>query len=401
MPKFTYVATAPDGLEVHGSGRFSSAEEAHLALYEQELRGITVTEKQSLLKKEVSAPRVKRQEVMHLSRQLGAFVRAGIPILEAVQVLGEEATNSSMQRMLADIEDGLRGGDTFSDCVDRHPKVFPQFYRGILRSAELTGELDTVLDQLSEYMERDLEARRKIKAAMIYPAIVMVMSLGTVVILAGFVLPKFKGFFASLDAELPLATRALLAVTDFLAQYWWAIIGGFAVVAAMGFLFVRTEPGRRFRDRVVLRIPVIGDTIHHALVERFCRIMASMVGAGVTLPEALTVASEALRNRVYTSGLAHVHAQMLEGEGIAGPLANSGLFPATAVRMIRVGEDTGTLDAQLEVAAAYYERELDYKIKKVTGLIEPAVIIMMGGLVGFVAVALVSAMYGIFNQVQV
>ncbi len=401
MPKFTYVATAPDGLEVTGSGRFNSAEEAHLALFEQELRGIKVTEKQSILKKEVSAPRVKREEVMHLSRQLGAFVRAGIPILDAVQVLGEEATNSSMKRILVDIEEGLRGGDTFSDCVDRHPKVFPEFYRGILRSAELTGELDTVLDRLSEYMERDLEARRKIKAALIYPSIVMVMSLGTVVILAGFVLPKFKGFFASLDAELPLATRALLAVTDFLSQYWWMLLGGAAVAAALGFLFIRTEPGRLFRDRVVLRIPVIGDTIKHALIERFCRILASMVGAGVTLPQALTVATESLRNRVYTGALAHVHEQMLEGEGIAAPLAQSKLFPATAIRMIRVGEDTGTLDAQLEVAAAYYERELDYKIKKVTSLIEPAVIVFMGLLVGFVAVALVSAMYGIFNQVEV
>ena len=401
MPTFTYVATKTDGTTLEGKGKFDSAEAAHIALFEHELRGIKVTEKPSLLKREVSAPRVKREEVMHLSRQLGAFVAAGIPILDAVHVLGEEATNSSMRRMLADIEDGLRGGDTFSECVDRHPKVFPEFYRGILRSAELTGELDTVLDQLSSYLERDLEARRKIKAALMYPAIVALMSLATVAILAGWVLPQFKNFFASLDAELPLATRALLAVTDFLTEYWLVLLGGFAATAALAFLFVRTNPGRLFRDRLLLRLPVIGDTIRHALVERFCRILASMVSAGVTLPQALSVATDALRNRVYTGGLAHVQEQMLEGEGIAGPLAQSKLFPATAVRMVRVGEDTGTLDAQLGVAAAYYERELDHKIKKVTTLIEPAVIVFMGLLVGFVAIALVSAMYGIFREVNV
>jgi type IV pilus assembly protein PilC len=305
-----------------------------------------------------------------------------------------------MHRMLSDIEDGLRGGDRFSDCVDRHPKVFPEFYRGILRSAELTGELDTVLSQLSDYLERDLEARRKIKSALMYPAIVALMSLGTVAVLAGWVLPKFKEFFASLDAELPLATRALLAMTDFMTQFWWVLLGGAVGAAVLGFLFVRTSPGRLFRDRLLLRLPVIGDTIRHALIERFCRILASMVSAGVTLPQALSVASDSLRNRVYTGGLAHVQEQMLEGEGIAGPLAESNLFPPTAVRMVRVGEDTGTLDTQLGVAATYYERELDHKIKKVTTLIEPAVIIFMGLLVGFVAIALVSAMYGIFRQVN-
>lgn len=401
MPRFTYVATAVDGSEVTGSGRFDNEEAAHLALYEQELRGIRVTEKQSLLQKEVSAPRVKREEVMHLSRQLGAFVRAGIPVLDAVQVLGEEAPNSSMKRMLSDIEDGLRAGDTFSDCVDRHPKIFPDFYRGILRSAELTGELDTVLDQLSDYLERDLEARRKIKAAMIYPSIVAVMSFATVAILAVFVLPKFKDFFASLDAELPLPTRMLLATTDFLTQFWWMLLVATAAATILGLLFLRTGVGRLTRDKLLLRLPVVGDAIKHALIERFCRILASMVGAGVTLPQALTTATDSLRNRVYVRGLAHVHERMLEGEGIAGPLGASGLFPATAVRMIRVGEDTGTLDTQLGVTAAYYERELDYKLKRVTALIEPAVIVLMGLLVGFVAVALVSAMYGIFNQVQV
>ena len=401
MTRFSYVAVGPDGLRATGVAKAASREAAELALYERELREIRVTEKKGFLRAEVSAPRVKREEVMHLSRQLGAFVRAGLPLIDAVRTLGEEAKNTSVRRMMTEVEDGLRRGEKLSDCLDRHPKIFPEYYRGILRSAELTGQLDTVLDQLAKYLERDLEARRKIKAAMIYPAMIMGMSLVTVVVLATFVLPRFKVFFASLHATLPLPTRMLLAMTDFFTQWWWAVLAGLVTAAVAVFAGLRTEPGRYVRDRLFLATPVLGDTIQFALVERFCRILSSMVSAGVSLPEALRVATESLRNLVFIRSLSQVGEAMLEGEGLAQPLAGTGLFPTTAAQMMRVGEETGTLDTQLEVTARYYEGELDYKIKKLTSLFEPAVIIVMGLVVGFVAVALVSAMYGIFNQVKV
>jgi type IV pilus assembly protein PilC len=401
VPKFAFEGTTPQGIVIRGAERFPSREDAELALFRRQLGRLSITEKKSVWRMEVLAPRVKRQEVMHLSRQLAAFVRAGLPVLDAVHTIGEEAANSSLRRVMQDVEEGLRSGERLSDCLDRHPKIFPEFYRGILRSAELTGRLDTVLDQLAGYLERDLEARRKIKSALIYPSVVAVMSTFTIVVLAGFVLPRFKVFFAGLHAKLPLPTRILLGITDFVGAWWWlilAVLSGLALVVSVA---VRTEPGRRVRDRLLLAVPVLGVTVQFALVERFCRMLGSMLGAGVTLPEALRVTSAALSNRVYTGALKHVGEAMLEGHGIAAPIARTRLFPATATQMIRVGEDTGTLDEQLEVAAQYYERELDYQIKRVTALFEPAMIIVMGGLVGFVAVALVSAMYGIFNQVQV
>src|SRR5919198_638780 len=401
MPKYAYVALAPDGRETKGVEKADSRTAAELELYERELRDIQVTEKKSFLQMELSGPRIKRADLMHLSRQMAAFVRAGLPILEAVHTIGQESANSSVRRVMQDIEDGLRSGERFSDCLDRHPKVFPDFYRGIVRSAELTGELDKVLARLAVYIERDLEARRKIKSATIYPAVILVMSVVTVTVLAWFVLPKFKEFFASLDAKLPLATRMLLAVTDFLTAWWWALglgVLGFALLIA---LILSTERGRYGKDRLVLAVPVLGGTIQYALVERFCRILASMVSAGVALPEGLQVAIDSLRNRVYIRSLNSVRESMLEGEGIAGPLARTSLFPSTAVQMLRVGENTGTLDSQLETTAQFFETELDYKIKKLTALFEPIVIVVMGGLVGFVAIALVSAMYGVFNQVQV
>ncbi|MCU7724384.1 type II secretion system F family protein [Actinoplanes sp. KI2] len=399
--KFTYTAVRPDGHEVTGVHKADSREAAELALYERDLRGVRLAEKKSALQLELTSPRVKREEVMHLSRQLGAFIAAGLTIVDAVHTLGAEASNSAIRKMMAGVEEGLRRGETLSDCFDQHPKVFPEFYRGILRSAELTGQLDIVLAQLARYLERDLEARRRITSAMIYPIMIAVMSVVTVVILAGFVLPRFKTFFADLDAKLPLPTRMMLAATDFVTQWWWALLAVAVGLALAIFVALRTDSGRHALERVFLRVPVLGSTIQFTLVERFCRIFASMVGAGVPLPSALYVSTSSLNNLVFVRALTRVSERVLQGEGLAGPLSATGLFPGTAARMIRVGEETGTLDAQLEVTAKYYEGELDYKIKKLTALFEPVMIIVMGGIVGFVAVALVSAMYGIFNQVHV
>jgi len=400
MTRYTYVAVEADGSTKRGTTRAESREDAELALYERELRNIRLTEKPGLLQLEITARRVKREEVMHLTRQLGAFVAAGLPLTESVHSLGREAENSSVRRMMLEVEDGLRDGERLSDCFDRHPRIFPEFYRGILRSAELSGRLDTVLGQLAHYLERDLEARRRVKQATIYPGVVAAMSLVTLVVLAGFVLPRFQEFFDSLGAKLPLPTRILLGITEFLSSWWWALMIG-AGVLILGLVYVlSTTPGRYLRDRLILALPVIGPTVQFALVERFCRILSSMVSAGVQLPQALRVATGSLPNRVYRRALGRVMEAMLQGEGLARPLAATGLFPATAAQMLRVGEDTGTLDGQLEVTAQYYEGELDYKLKKLIGLFEPAVILLMGGVVGFVAIALVSAMYGIFRQVQ-
>jgi type IV pilus assembly protein PilC len=215
-----------------------------------------------------------------------------------------------------------------------------------------------------------------------------------------FVLPQFKTFFAGLNAELPLPTRMLIATTDFFGQWWWAMLAALVTLALVVFVALRTATGKYARDRLLLTLPVIGETVQFALVERFCRILASMVGAGVSLPQALRVATDSLHNLVFSRALTGVSDAMLEGEGLASPLVRSGLFPPTAAQMIRVGEETGTLDNQLAVTAHYYEGELDYKIKKLTSLIEPVVIGAMGLVVGFVAVALVSAMYGVFGQVK-
>src|SRR6201996_3226883 len=241
MPRYAYQAIALNGRPVKGVEKADSRGAVELALYDRELRDIQVSEKKSVLQTELSGPRVKRSELMHLSRQMAAFVRAGLPILDAVHAIAEESSNSSVRRVMHDVEDGLRAGDRFSDCLERHPKVFPDFYRGIVRSAELTGELDTVLSRVAVYIERDLEARRRIQSASIYPAVIFLMSLTTITVLATFVLPKFKNFFNSLHAKLPLATRMLLAVTDFLTAWWLALVSGVLSIAAIVSLVLLTE----------------------------------------------------------------------------------------------------------------------------------------------------------------
>ncbi len=401
MPKFAYVAEGPNGAVLKGTQTAESIGDARTALMQRELRVTDLGPKKSAINFELTEKRVKRSDLMHLSRQLAAFMRAGIPILDSIGVLGDESDKAGVRRVMAAIGTDLRAGATLSEAVERHPEDFPPFYRGILRSAELTGRLDTVLDQLSVYLERDLEARRKVKSALIYPAIVAATSLGTVIILTAVVLPKFEDFFASLDAELPLATRMLLAITGFLGSSWYVIIG-LTVLAILAYLVgVRTKPGHRMRDAFLLKVPVLGETMRFAIIERFTRLLASMVNAGVPLPDAMFVATESLRNVVFEQAMHKARLQMIEGAGLAAPIAATRLFPGVAIQMIRVGENTGTLDVQLEVAATYYERELDYKIKKLTTVIEPVVVLFMGLVVGFVAIALVSAMYGIFRTANI
>jgi type IV pilus assembly protein PilC len=193
----------------------------------------------------------------------------------------------------------------------------------------------------------------------------------------------------------------LLGITDFVGQWWWALAGALGLFVLSIVAALRFEAARRCRDATFLKLPLLGDTIRYALIERYTRLLAAMVNAGVALPEAMTVASDSIRNRVFRQKLDEARSEMLTGGGLATPMARTGLFPGVASQMMRVGEDTGTLDRQLDVAASYYERELDYKIKKFTTIFEPAVIVVMGAIVGFVAIALVSAMYGIFRQANV
>ena len=401
MDKFRYSALDESGQKVTGTETAASSNAAHLALLERGYQPIVVTEKKSILQFEITRKVVPRKDVMHFSRQLSVFVRAGVPIMESLDVIATETSDKMLQRVLYDMIERLQAGDTFASAAAAHPEAFPSYYIGILSSAELTGNLDMVLDQLADYLEREIEARGKITSAMIYPMVVFFMAIIVVVILATFVMPKFVVFFKSFNAKLPLPTRMLLSVSNFVSNWWFAILGLILVVVVGVIAMRRTQVGKARIDSMILKLPILGDLVQTAIIERICRILSSMIRAGVALPDAMRVTAESSNNAVYRKGLAMVRDEMMEGQGLAEPLGRTGLFPGAARQMFRVGEETGTLDAQLATAATFYDRELDVKIKRFTGLFEPAVIIFMGVVVGFVAVALVSAMYGIYHQVKI
>ena len=399
--KYNFKALDATGKTVSGTEVALSTGAAHIALIGRGFQPLQVEEQRSILKFEITKKKVPRKDVMNFSRQLAVFMRAGIPIMEALEVITEETQNKLLKNILFEMVDSLRSGDTFAAAAAAHPEAFPNYYVGILESAELTGNLDKVLNQLADYIDRDTKARGKITAALIYPAVVACMSVVTVGVLALFVLPRFVVFLKSFGAKLPLPTRMMMTMSGFITHWWYAILGAMILAAVTYILMRRSEKGRSRLDTLILKLPVVGDLTQTAILERVCRILSSLLKAGVDLPRSMAVTAESANNAVYRHALENIRIEMMEGQGLAAPIARTGLFPGAAQQMFRVGEETGTLDQQLEVAAEYYSRELETKVDRATALFEPAIIIFMGVIVGFVAVALISAMYGIYSQVKV
>jgi type IV pilus assembly protein PilC len=400
VPKYAYVATDLSGTTIKGTLDAASAVRARNDLLGRELNVLEVKQRKSFTQIEITPKKVKPQDLMLFSRQMGAFLRAGIPILDALEMLIEDASNAQLKQVLVEVSDDLRAGRTFADAMARHRDAFPSYYLGILRSAELSGNLDTVLDQLAKYIERDLEASRTIKSALTYPLVVLFMAIATVVLLISYVLPRFKDFFDDFDATLPLPTRILLAIGDFFSNWGLVFLAVVVVAIVLLYMYGRTSAGKRTRDASLLRLPLIRDIVRFSVAERYCRILGAMLRAGVPVPEASTSAIEATNNRVFAEKLSIARDATLRGEGISRPVADTELFPLPVEKMLLVGEESGTLDQQLDAAAIYCEGERQYRLKRLTTLFEPAVIVVMGFIVGFVAIAMVSALYGIYDQVN-
>ncbi|WP_395159555.1 type II secretion system F family protein [Ilumatobacter sp.] len=400
MPKFAYAAIDAQGAAVEGVTKADTIGAARSILVDQNLFPTKIEERRGMLDFELTKEKVKKKELMHFTRQLAVFVKAGIPLTDALLTIGDESEDVALRRALGKIIDELRNGGLLSVAAKNHPEVFPEYYVGILQAAELTGRLDESLEALAGYLEREIDTRAKVVSALSYPMVVMVMAFGTVLVLAGYVLPQFKPLFEELGAELPLPTRMMLFVSRFFTDLWFVTAAFFIVQIAVVMFFVKTEKGNVLRDRLVLKIPIISGIVDYAILERFCRILGAMVRAGVPLPEGLKTTTDATSNTVYKERLEVARAQMLEGKGFSQPLIDTELFPGAARQMFKVGEETGTLDDQLHVASIYFDRELDSRIKRFTTMFEPIMIVFVGVIVGFVAIALVSAMYGVLGGIK-
>lgn len=343
---------------------------------------------------------IARRSLLHFTRQLRVFVKGGIPLAEAIRIISDETDDAVLRAALGSILVDLNSGGTLSEGLERYPQVFPSYFVGLIRSAEATGAFVDTLDSLAAYQYRIIESRSRITSALAYPGIVMSLAIGTVAILAGFVIPRFEPLFEELGSTLPLPTRILLNSTS-------AVTGNLLIVVvillssiAAGFAAVRSSRGRRVLDRFVLRLPIVGTIVHYVLLERFCRILAATIRSGLPVVSGMKLSTQTLSNSVFIDKLGRATRDMVMGIGFSTALARTELFPGAARQMLRVGEETGSLEEQLAAAGEFFDAELDIRMRRFTALFEPFLIVFVGLLVGFVAVALVSAMYGVLDGVR-
>ncbi len=344
--------------------------------------------------------RVSTADLVLFSRQLSTFLRVGVPITDAIKLLQSASGSGAFRAALEDICEDLDAGEAFSTAIHHHPSVFNELYVDMVRAAEYSGTLDKVLAQVAAYLQRQDTALKKLRSAMIYPAIILVLAIAVCTILVVFVLPNFVSIFAEFKATLPLPTRILLAVGLF-AQTWRIeiVIGLFlTIVAILGFM--QSRSGKVFWDYFQLRLPVLGPIIQYGIIERFTRTLSTMLRAGIPISQTFDVAIAASGNVKYKRGLESVKQRMVTGDGFSAPLEATGLFAPMMIRMVRVGEETGTLDSSLEQIADFLSEEMDYKVRNMIALMEPALVIAVGGAVGFVAVSVILPMYGLLKAVH-
>jgi type IV pilus assembly protein PilC len=403
MATYRYVAYDSAGRRLSRAVAAQSDEQVKQMLWAQGLHIVDISTRLRMPALEDLFPsfvRVRRSEVILFTRQLATFVRVGMPIVEGLSVLRDQAGSALMKRALTEMILDLGTGASLSAAMARFPRIFPALYVDMIRSAEVSGNLDDVLRQLATYMARDEGAKRKVRSAMIYPAIVVGLALVVISILIAFVLPAFANLFGEFQATMPLPTRMLFAVGTFCREHVLQILVGLSIVVTAVGVYASTKAGRDFLDSVLLRLPMLGVIVRYSVIERYVRTLSTLARAGVPITKMLDTAITAVGNAEYRTGLATVKEDMLSGEGFAVPLERTGLFPRLVIQMVRVGEETGNLDANLEEAAEHYAEEVDYRLKRMIALIEPALVIAVGVVVGFIAVSVIAPMYALVHAIH-
>jgi type IV pilus assembly protein PilC len=331
---------------------------------------------------------------------MATFIRAGIPIIDGIRVVREQTRSSLFRRTLDEVSALLESGEPLSGALAEHPRVFSELYVDMVVAAEATGELDAILDQLAKYIERSDATARQMKQAMLYPALVMGLAAIVVFILMTLVLPSFVALFADFDAVLPLPTQVLLSLGAFGGEYG-VITGGIVVMLLTLLYLVRNMgPMKRLRQRIVLRLPIVGTLVKLGIETRFARTLSILHKAGVPISQSFEIAATGTGNHLYQRRLRPVQEALIAGEGISAPLSGSRLFGPLLVQMVKVGEETGTLDRYLDEAATFLDEELTYRTKQMVTIIEPLMILGVAGVVGFVALSVITPMYSILQQIH-
>lgn len=400
---FQYVGYTTDKRLVRGRLAAPDEEKAigQLSSMGYQVLSIKASSMMGKLQKSLSisfTSQVKPKEVIMFSRQLAILLQSGIDIVTAIDLFRSQATNSAFRKILEEIIADLRGGTSLSGSLEKFPKVFSTMYCRTIAAGEQSGNLDTVLTRMAEYMERTATATKKVRGALTYPIIVLVVAIVVVAILVFYVLPTYTKLYASLGANLPTISKVLIDIANGAAHYGAYVLLVLAAAVVAAFLYVRTPAGRINWDRLMLRLPVIGPIVQLNELSRCCRTISMLIRVGLPLPDIMTMCIQSSGNKIMTQALTEVKQEMLGGAGLAQPMSKQEIFLPLMVQMAAVGEKTGNLGNTLSTVADSYETDADDKTTTAIGMLQPALTIGTAIVVGFIVVAMISAMYGVYGQ---
>ncbi len=345
--------------------------------------------------------RINPMEIVMFTRQLALLLESGVDAVTSLDLLQEQVTNRRLKQIIVEVVNDVRGGSPLSQALSKHPRAFPPFYHRLVSVGEKTGNLEVVLRRAADYMQRTATTQQSVKSALVYPAILAILAIIVIGIMVTFVLPAFTSLYASFDVQLPAITRAFIAGTSWLRSYGiWLLLGIVAAIAA-GYAYTKTPAGSYRWGKLMLTLPHIGHINLLNELSRCCRSMALLFSSGLPLPEIMTMIIQGTNNKAMELALTEVQAGMIAGGGLSGPMAKNKLFMPLMVQMTAVGEGTGNLDNTLTTVAESYEVEADDKTKTMVALITPAMTVIIGAIVGVIAIALLSAMYSIYGQVSI
>jgi type IV pilus assembly protein PilC len=395
MPSYAYTVRDAGGVTKKGVSEAESESILARRLREQGFQVASIKQtKAAAVKKSgqsggISFGRVKLTDLSVFCRQFSTMIDAGVSLVRCLNVLQEQTQSPKLRRIIADIEEEVQAGNTLSKAMGKYPKVFNNLFIGLVRAGEVGGVLEESLQRLSQFLEKDVELRRKVKSAMTYPAIVMFVALSIVIGLVTFILPKFIQLFQDLGVkEFPTPTLMLMNMSHFLTTYWY-IAGGMLIAFLLVFrAFVRTKFGKRVYDRFKLKAPVFGKLNHRIALARFSRTLGTLLVSGVPILQALETVAGAVDNDIISDAVMEARARIREGDRIGDPLQKSKMFPPMVVQMISIGEESGALDQMLTKVAEFYEQEVDAALASLTSAIEPVMIVFLGGAVGFIVISM-------------
>jgi type IV pilus assembly protein PilC len=344
---------------------------------------------------------VTPKDLQIFTRQLATMIDAGLPLVQCLDILANQSPNKSFQKILQSVKSNVEQGSTFSDALRKHPRVFDELYVNLVAAGEVGGILDTILNRLAIYIEKAVKLKGQLKSAMYYPTGILVVAIGVICVMLIKVIPTFEKMYKDLgNAKLPGATLFVVKLSHSFINNWYLIIGSMVALVVGIIMARRTEPGREFFDRLLLRIPIIGPTLRKIVVARFTRTLGTLLASGVPILDALEICARTAGNRVVQGGILRAKEKIAEGHDMATPLGESRVFPQMVVQMIGVGEQTGAMDQMLQKIADFYEEEVDTAVSGLTSLIEPVMMAFLGVVVGGLIIAMYLPIFKLAGTVQ-